>query len=55
MLDIDDTAAEAKALVAAVAEARADPRAVPHAEVRAWLLGVAAGDFDALPPEARRL
>ncbi|MBC7952797.1 MAG: hypothetical protein H7Z12_13390 [Rhodospirillaceae bacterium] len=53
--DMDDTAAETEALVAAVAEARSDPRAVPHAEVRAWLLEVAAGDFDATPPEARRL
>ncbi|MBI5166049.1 MAG: hypothetical protein HY985_19385 [Magnetospirillum sp.] len=54
--DGDDATAEASALVAAVAEARADLRAdlraVPHAEVRAWLLEIAAGNFDATPPEA---
>jgi len=38
---------------AAVADARADPRSVPHAaEMRAWLLRVAAGDFGAPPPLA---
>lgn len=48
----DEEAAEAAALAAAVAEARADPRpTIPHERVRAWLLRVAAGEFDAPPPE----
>lgn len=51
----DDATAEADALAVAVAEARADVRAVPHADVRAWLLEVAEGNFDAIPPEARPL
>jgi hypothetical protein len=52
---LDDEAAETAALVAAVAEARADPRAVPHDEMRAWLLRIAAGELDAPPPEPRHL
>jgi Fe-S-cluster formation regulator IscX/YfhJ len=51
----DEDAAELAALTAAVAEADADPRVVPHAEVRSWLLELAAGNFDAPPPVARRL
>lgn len=51
----DDEAAELTALAAAVEEARADPRGVPHAEMRAWLLEIAAGNFDAPPPEPRLL
>lgn len=47
---IDDDAAEARALAAAVAAAEADPRRVPHEAVRAWLLRLAAGEFDAPPP-----
>ena len=39
------------ALAAAVAESDADPRTVLHEEVRAWLLRLAAGEFDAPPPE----
>jgi Fe-S-cluster formation regulator IscX/YfhJ len=53
--DLDDDAAEALALAAAVAEARADPRGVPHAEMREWLLRIAAGDFAAKAPEPRLL
>jgi DNA-binding IclR family transcriptional regulator len=53
--DIDDSSADAEALAAAVAEARADPHGVSHEEVRAWLLRVAAGDFDAPPPKVRPL
>ncbi len=49
----DDATAEAAGLEAAVSEARADPRIVPHADVRTWLLEIAAGNFDAPPPEAR--
>lgn len=52
---IDDDNAEAEALEAAVAQARADRRGVSHDEMRAWLLRVAEGDFDAAPPEARSL
>ena len=51
----DDEAAELAALEAAIAKADANPRSVPHAEVRAWLLRLAEGDFDAPPPVARPL
>jgi hypothetical protein len=53
--EIDDDAAETAALAAAVAAARADRRGVPHEEMRAWLLEIAAGNFDAPPPEPRLL
>lgn len=45
--------AEAEALARAVAEADADPREIPHEDMRAWLLRLAAGEFDAPPPEPR--
>lgn len=51
----DDEAAELAALEAAVAKADANPRSIPHEEVRAWLLRLAEGDFDAPPPVARPL
>jgi hypothetical protein len=51
----EEDEAEAALLAAAVAEARADPRAVPHDEVAAWLLRIANGEFDAPPPVARIL
>jgi hypothetical protein len=48
----DEEVAEAAALAAAVAESLADPRPnIPHERVRAWLLRIAAGEFDAPPPE----
>ncbi len=47
----DEDAAEAEALRAAVAEALADPREIPHEAVRAWLLRIAAGELNAPPPE----
>ena len=50
---LDDEAAELAALEAAIAKAQADPRRIPHEEVRAWLLRLAEGDFDALRPTAR--
>jgi hypothetical protein len=50
---IEDDEAERRALEAAVAEARSDPLSAPHAEVRAWLLRLAAGEFDAPPPVPR--
>jgi hypothetical protein len=53
--DIDDDEAETAALAAAIAVARTDRRAVPHAEMRAWLLEIAAGNFDAPPPDPRLL
>jgi hypothetical protein len=53
--DIDDDDAELAALTAAVAEARANPRGVPHEEMREWLMKIAAGDFEAVPPEPRLL
>ena len=49
----DEEAAEAAALAAAVADSDADPRVAPHDEVRAWLLRIAAGEFDAPPPQPR--
>jgi Fe-S-cluster formation regulator IscX/YfhJ len=51
-IDVEaDARADAEALAGAVEEARADPRFVPHADMRAWLLRVADGEFDAPPPE----
>ena len=52
-IDDDEAEAEARALAAAIAESDADPRTVPHEEVRAWLLRLANGEFDAPPPEPR--
>lgn len=47
----DEDAAELAALTAAVEESLADPRPpIPHEKVRAWLLEIAAGNFDAPPP-----
>lgn len=51
----DEDISERAALTAAVAAARADRRGVSHAEMRAWLLEIAAGNFDAKPPELRTL
>ena len=53
LTDDDDTKAEAAALAAAIAESDADPRTVPHEDVRAWLLRLASGEFDAPPPKPR--
>jgi hypothetical protein len=53
LIEDDEAAAEARALAAAIAESDADPRTVPHEEVRAWLLRLAQGEFDAPPPEPR--
>jgi hypothetical protein len=50
---VDDDIAEAEALRAAVEEAQADRRSVPHADMRALLLRLAAGEFDAPPPVPR--
>jgi hypothetical protein len=55
LVDFDDDAAEATALAAAIAEARADPRGVDHADMRELLLKIAAGDFNAQAPELRLL
>ena len=49
----DEVEAETRLLAAAIAEAEADPRRVPHEEVRTWLLRLANGEFDAPPPVAR--
>jgi len=51
--DDDEGEAETRALAAAIAESDADPRTVPHEEVRAWLLRLANGEFDAPPPQPR--
>jgi Fe-S-cluster formation regulator IscX/YfhJ len=48
-----DIEAERQLLEAAVAEAEADPRYVTHEDMRAWLLRLAQGDFDAHLPELR--
>ncbi len=45
---IDD--AEARALAVAIAQSDADPRTVPHAEVRAWLLRLANGETNLTAP-----
>ncbi len=47
LLDLD----EARLLAEAVAESDSDPRVVPHEKVRAWLMMLADGEFDASPPE----
>ncbi len=52
-IEDDEAAAEARALATAITESDADPRTVPHEEVRAWLLRIARGEFDAPPPEPR--
>jgi hypothetical protein len=52
-IEDDEVAAEAEALAAAIAASDADPRTAPHEEVRAWLLRIANGEFDAPPPEPR--
>jgi hypothetical protein len=53
LIEDDEVAAETQALAAVFGEADADPRSVPHDEVRAWLLRLARGEFDAPPPEPR--
>jgi hypothetical protein len=53
--DIDDDQAENAALAEAVAEARASTRVVSHEEMSAWLLKIAAGDFDPQVPVAREV
>ena len=51
LIEDDEAEGEARALAAAIAESDADPRTAPHEEVRAWLLRLALGEFDAPPPE----
>jgi hypothetical protein len=53
LIEDDEVQAEASALAAALAVAEADPRRVPHEQVRTWLLRLAAGDFSARQPLAR--
>jgi hypothetical protein len=48
---LDDDEAEAVALAAAIAESDADPRTAPHSLVRAWLMRLCEGDFEAIPPD----
>jgi hypothetical protein len=50
---IADDEADAGARAVAIAESDADPRTVPHEEVRVWLFRLAAGEFDAPPPQPR--
>ena len=54
-LPLDDETAELAALATAVAKAQADPRRIPHEEVRGWLLRLAEGELDAPRPAARLL
>ncbi len=49
LIDYDGSLAEAQAFAAAIAESDADPRVVPHEEVRVWLLRLTHGEFDAPP------
>jgi hypothetical protein len=49
----DEDYAEMQALAAAIAKSDADPRTAKHEEVRAWLLRLAGGEFDAPAPEPR--
>jgi hypothetical protein len=51
LIEDDEAEAEARALAAAIAASDADPRTVPHEKVRAWLLRLAGGAFDAPPPD----
>lgn len=53
LIEDDQTKAAARTLAAAIAESDADPRVAPHDEVRAWLLRLAEGEFDAPPPTPR--
>jgi len=53
--DLDEEAAELAALTEAVNKSRANTLGVPHAEMRQWLLEIAAGNFNAKPPVSRRL
>ncbi len=53
LIEDDEDAAEARALAAAIAIAEADPRRVPHEDVRAWLMRLAAGESGAPPPQPR--
>lgn len=50
-IEDDEDAAEASALAASIADSDADPRTAPHDQVRAWLLRIANGEFDAPPPD----
>ncbi len=50
LIEDDEDAAAAHALAAAIAGSDADPRTAPHEQVRAWLLQLADGEFDAQPP-----
>jgi hypothetical protein len=53
--DIGDDEAELAALSVAVAKARANRRGVSQDEMKAWLLRIADGEFDAPPPIVRDL
>ncbi len=53
LIEDDEAEAEVRALATAIAESDADPRTVPHEDVRAWLLRLAGGEFDLPPPEPR--
>jgi hypothetical protein len=53
LIEDDEAEAEARALAAAIADSDADLRTASHEEVRAWLLRLAQGEFDASPPEPR--
>ena len=53
--ELDDEEADAAAMSAAIEVARADRRGMSHAEMREWLLKVAAGDLAVEPPTPRTL
>jgi hypothetical protein len=50
-VDEDEAEAESRALGVAIAVSDADSRSVSHERVRAWLLEIAGGAFDAPVPE----
>ena len=50
---LPDVDVEAEAIRRPVAESDADPRSVPHEEVRAWLMRLHAEEFDAKMSEPR--
>lgn len=49
----DEEAAETALLLEAIREADADPRIVPHEEMQAWLLRIAADSLAVLPRKGR--
>ena len=49
----DEDTAEHRSLVDAIAVSEADPRTIPHEQMRTWSSKVGDGRFDAEPPVSR--